>query len=231
MSSSLQKFNYAHMEALLGKPFDPVYAFMRLVPYMVESARTAATTDAHSYRGFHVAGSMYAINEIDKLAIQDSAGNLRRSVKEKVCAEKKLLGRATKAEATHIVGLVVLGTSNQEAIQQVSDLATPTLHFCSVCRVEVPEHPAVRRSTLAVTSGLESDVNQTFNVGQIQDLYARADKGDIDDSLFRGQPDFTDWEQRLATYSLAIGRLQEAGPSLEIREVIAQMAMSRTLTS
>jgi len=227
-----QEINYGNVERLTGKPIDPVLWFLQRVPYLVEQARSLGRQDAHSYRDFHVAGAIAAINPAERTYWEDAAGNLKRSNKSKVCAEKKLLGRALKHGFPHVIGLVVLSTTDRAEIKAVSDLETPTLHFCGVCRDEVPQHQCVADRTLVVTSGLNEDVNQTFTVGQVASLYPQALHGDSAAAfeLTRSRPDFHDWDQRIATYQMLTNGPEAVNLALEERQRLAQLALSKTVS-
>jgi len=224
------RLDYGRIEALLNKPFDPVFTFLLHAPYMIEDARAEGRVDAHSYRGFQVAGGAYGINPAEKTAWEDSAGNLKRESKNKICTERKLYTRAAKQGVTTMIGLVVLGTTDRELIREVSGLPTPTLHLCSDCRHDVPASPIVSASMLIIHSGLDSDVNQTFTIGQEVDMYARAEKGDVDPALFRHQTDFTDWEQRLQTYMTLTGGAEALSIPLEERQRLAQLALNKEVS-
>ncbi|HEX7368532.1 MAG TPA: hypothetical protein VF261_02655 [Candidatus Saccharimonadales bacterium] len=229
MSNALT-FNYGRVEELLGKPFDPVYAFLQQVPQLIVRAREIGARSAYSYRNVYVAGSIYGIDESEKTVWQETTGSVKRQGKEKVCFEKRALALASKTLIPRIIGMVILGASDRRQIESISGLATPTLHPCVVCRAEtLAQHPAVSASTLAVTSGLQGDVNQVFSVGQLQRLYERAGRGDIDAALYESHSDFTDWEQRLARYGDAVQRLEGTAPSIDTRLGLAQLAMSGSL--
>jgi len=83
---------------------------------------------------------------------------------------------------------------------------------------------------LIIHSGLDSDVNQTFTIGQEVDMYARAEKGDVDPALFRHQTDFTDWEQRLQTYMTLTGGAEALSIPLEERQRLAQLALNKEVS-
>ncbi|MBC7582019.1 hypothetical protein H7097_04105 [Aeromicrobium sp.] len=225
------RVEYGKIERITGQTFDPVLAFMQAVPAMIAKARNDGWSSAHSYRGFHVAGTAYAINTTDKVAVTESGGNLKRETKGKVCVEKRLDGRLRKS-MTDIIGFVVLGTSDQQSIEDVTGLATPTLHLCSDCRQEIPASPIVSPTTLIVHSGLVQDVNQAFTIGQEVGMYARVDKNQVDPLLHDALPDFHDWGARVNTYIKLTGG-QEAACAIDLgeRQRLAQLALSKTVQS
>jgi len=224
------RLNYGHIESMLGKPFDPVFAFLQRAPYMIEEARTKGQADVHSYRNFSVAGSFYAINSSEKIAWVDSAGNLKRESKNKICTERKLEGRARKYGMTDTIGAVILGTGNREQIREVSGLPTPTLHLCSACRHDLPASPLISPSSLIIHGCLDSDVNQAFAIGQEVNMYARAEKGVVDPKLFKAHDDLTDWDQRVQTYQALSGGAEATKLSLAERLRLAQLAINREVT-
>lgn len=224
------RVEYGKVEQLTGTEFDPVHWFLENIPFMIEQARSDGQRDAHSYRQFHVAGTGYAINTHDKISNIESAGNLKREPKSKVCVEKKLAGRMQK-DMTNLVGLVILATTDKHQIKQVSDLPTPTLHLCGECRHEILEYGIASPSTLVVHSGLDVDINQTFTLGQEVDMYANAEDGDIDERLFRAQPNFKDWTARLQTYDRLTGGHETALTiDLSERQRLAQLALNIEVT-
>lgn len=222
--------NYGHIERLLGKPIDPVFWFMQRVPFLVEIARDEGKKDAYSYRDFHVAGAAIAINSDEKIFWSDVAGNLKRENKNKICVERKLEGRARRHAMTDLVGFIVLGTTDRQQIEAVSGLPTPTLHWCADCRHDIPASPIVSPNALVVTCGLDSDVNQTFLAHQVVDMYREAERGHVKPALLTAQPDFTDWEQRVATYQVLSGGEEAVNLPLEMRQRLAQLALNKEVT-
>ena len=230
MSSTATELSYGKIEETLGRRFDPVLYFIQRIPYLVERARTMGRESAYSYRDFHVAGAIVAHSEAEKIIWEDVGGNLKRATKAKVCMERKLDGRAEKRGMLETIGYVVLGTTDKKAISEVSDLATPTLHWCTDCRHDIPNTPRTTPNTIIFTSGLEDDVNQSFLTYQLTDMYRRAESGDIDRALMRSQPSLDDWEMRVATYQAMTSGWESAAIPLHERQRLAQLALSGTIT-
>ncbi len=185
---------------LIGQPeFDPGRIFISQVPSMVDQARYAARTDAHSYRDFRVGATAFAYNpETQEIGI-NAAGNLKgRKDKAKICAERKVLEQSKKAGFSVVAGLVIAATTDLEKIKEVTGVSTATLHPCHECQAFCDEHPLMRDDTVIVTTGTDSDRYQVHTHTELRALY-RAD----DPELLETEPHtfgFDNWQQRIEIY-------------------------------
>lgn len=201
--------------------------FISSVPYMMYQARAAVRHSAHSYRGFLVGASAYAVRTHDGDTAVVSAGNLKNEHKSKVCAERKALALAKKAGFERIVGLVVAATTDLDLIEGVSGRKTPTLHPCADCRSMFHDHPLMRPDTLVVTTGLDTNRYQVHDVSELVDFYNRPSPP-LDTQYSIAGTD--NWEQRIATYDVLVSA-EHTRPETERRAaaVLAAMALTRTL--
>lgn len=181
------------------REFDTGHLLVSLVPNMVEQARFAAETDAHSYRDFKVGAAVLAVNDVTHETAVITAGNLKSRHKAKVCAERKALQQARKIGYTQAASIVVAGTTDAELIREVTGVATPTLHPCGECQNMFDSHPLMRDDTLIITTGLEDDIYQVHNFVELKGLYSIADLSVLE-TQEGGLHDFSNWEQRVALY-------------------------------
>jgi cytidine deaminase len=197
---------------------------------MARLARSVAEWEAYSYRNFHVGAAIYAVDPGSAAVGINAAGNLKLNIeRQKVCAEKRALRRAVKAELTHAIGFVCVGTTDRDQIEAVSGLRSPTLHLCSDCRIEtVGESPLVTDHTLMVTSGIESDITQVHTFGQMTEMY---DFDRYTDLAGVGQsnvvPNFNNWSARLRTYDALMYHAPD--PTDQMRAHFAQIAITGAL--
>jgi hypothetical protein len=228
---AFESFNYEEHGRMTGTTIDPVYWMMENIPLMVGKARQLGRKDAHSYRDFVVPGGMISLNEHDKIIGTDVAGNLKRANKGKVCFERKLLTRAKNNGMTSVLAIVGLATTNRTEIAEVSDLRSPTLHLCSDCRHAIPASPLVSPSTICFTSGIESDVNQAFQLGFLTDAYAKVEAGETVSELYASRPDMTDWDARKRAYQTMVGPNASHEFSVDQRLHFATLALSKSVTA
>ena len=207
--------------------FDPYHHFIDSVPFLVESARSAARIDSHSYRGFLVGAAAFTlVAQSQEIGIFTS-GNLKRGPHTaKVCAEKKALARAEKAGYAEAIGIVVAATSDTELIEEVTGVASPTLHPCGECRRLFDKHPIMQDETLIVTVGLDSDEYQVHSHAQLRTLYER------NETELLMQPSgygFGSWDMHVATYEF-LTHAETAVPEGERRSPakLAQLALLAT---
>ncbi len=209
--------------------YDPFRLFVDSVPQLAKMARNAANSEAYSYRNFLVGVAGFFINPSASEPGMLSAGNLKSArSKEKVCAEKKVLGQARKAGFTRAVGLVIAGTTDVELIEGVNDVAAPTLHPCTECRLDFEGNPLIGDDTLIITTGLENDRYQVHTYNQIRDLYKSGKI--VEDSSRNTGFGFADWEQHLDLYDqLTRAEAHVSEGSQRSRAMIAQMALLTAL--
>jgi cytidine deaminase len=227
MSSSIPGFNPAKYG--MSRRFDAYHSFIGMVPFMVDLARATANDDnqTYSYRDFRVGAVLMALVEGTNEIGTFSHGNLKKqSHTDKVCAERKALQRADKAGFTKAIGIVVAGTSDRDAIAEVSMRPTATLHPCEDCRHRFNEHPLVRPETLVISAGLDKDIYQVHTVKELDDYYASGtDVPEADVAHL----DFDSWSLRQANYD----HLRTSEQTLPIDQQrpdaqLARMALSAT---
>ncbi len=186
--------------SLEGHPgYDPHHLFVGAVPYAVDQARTAAETQAHSYRDFQVGAVVFAHHPETQETVLVSAGNTKSSRhKTKVCAERKALAQARKLGMQEAIGIVVAATTDIDLIAEVTDASTPTLHPCAECQAFFDDHELVRDETIVVTTGISSDIHQVHTRGELAKMY-RGRKQRPSTSIHGST--FDNWnETRLALY-------------------------------
>lgn len=178
--------------------FEPYHLFVGMVPYMVEQARHAADKEAHSYRGFLVGATVFAVQPSTQEIEMFSAGNLKsKKGKEKVCAEKKALNQAQKAGFTQVLGIAVAATTDRAKIEEVTDMPTATLHPCDDCLTMFEDHSQIRESTLVITAGIDVDIYEVHTTRELQDIALTKEFPDIE-HIHRG---FDNWGRRLNLFS------------------------------
>lgn len=207
--------------------FDPYHLFVGMVPYMVDQARSAASTEAYSYRDFLVGAAVFAAMPETGETTVVAAGNLKtRPGKEKVCAEKKALKTVSKTGHTEVIGLVVVGTTDRELIEQVTRRATPTLHPCDDCLGGFSEHAMMRDETLVVSAGIEEDIYEVHTHKELH-AAARNRKKAPPENLLSGMGN---WSLRQSRYDFLVEQEQQSPPHLQrSRATLAQIAMSLPL--
>lgn len=207
---------------------DDIYRdFIGSIPYMMKQARAAVRQSAHSYRGFLVGASAYAVRTHSNETAVLSAGNLKNQHKTKVCAERKALSLAKKAGFEHVVGLVVAATTNLDLIEGVTGRKTPTLHPCGDCRDMFHDHPLARPDMLVVTTGLDTNKYQVHTAAGLAEFYAQPAPALEAQDVVAG---IDNWDMRLATYDV-LASAELTRPSAERRPapMLAQMALTRSL--
>jgi cytidine deaminase len=205
--------------------FDPAHMFIGLIPHMVDQARTAAHTDAHSYRDFHVGAAGFVFNPSTHETAILTAGNLKaRKHTAKVCAERKVLEQAKKAGYLQAAGIVVAATTDVELIKDVSGVATETLHPCHDCQHFFHEHPLMANDTVIVSIGMDVDRYQVQTFEELANNYSSDDSTQLE-NLPCGFG-FEGWEHRVAMYDyLSIAERQLAENQRRPIGKLVQMAL------
>ncbi len=83
--------------------FDPYKRFIESVPDMLEDARAVVRdpNKSYSYRDVRVGCAAFVIDLEENSITKPARGNVKRGVKEKICAEKKILGVVKKQEVLY----------------------------------------------------------------------------------------------------------------------------------
>jgi hypothetical protein len=243
---------------------DPFYALIANMPNMIRATRTAALKRtnlatkyiglegvaepynlndlkglAHSYRGLHVAVSaLVGIPDTDINAIYIAGNTKAVPSKSKICAEKKLLSKASNEGFTEVTGFVGTSITDVDTIRDISDYPTPTLHWCPECRADGQASPLVSKNSLLATVGLDKNIYQVNRFEDVIDLYSGQHK-------FRDTPekfleytefkdDFSDLHQRLNLYTTLVqaeGLVGNIAPeeATRPRALLAQVALTMRL--
>ncbi len=165
----------------LGKTIDPYHLFIQLVPQMTDQIRMlrhARATEVgneiwHSYRGFPVVAAGFAVNGSDSTSVIINTGNLKASrAKEKVCAEKRMLGRLPKKGMTQLAGIIVASTTNEREIADIIGSPHATLLPCEDCTHLMEHDGHVSPDMPIVTVGLDEDIFQTTTPKELSAFYS-----------------------------------------------------------
>lgn len=221
---SMQYGNYAPTH---GEQLSPWQQYIQKLPYMALIARAAQNDHAYSYRDFHVGASLLAINK-KKLEMNIySAGNLKLDpTTDKFCAEAAVLAEAKKDKMTHAIGLVVIGTIDQEQIRDVTGRATPTLHPCASCRNLFTDSRLISSHTLVVTTDKDFSGHQVHTVGQLSEFYKNTKEAS--DHQVVKDAGFVDWVERPNIYQELADLSKDVGmriPPYRIAQYAAQATM------
>lgn len=172
--------------------FDPYHQFVELIPFLVDRAREARD-EAVSYRDFHVGAVLLAATgDLRFVGVIEAANTKPTPASDKVCAEKRLFGRARKKGYVEPVGLVVCGELNAD---HGSDLESPTLHPCLECREIIPDN------TLIMSVRPDKDAFELKTGRELKVLHAAAARGeDIGEQHTFYDPGFKKWESNRVYY-------------------------------
>ncbi|MGB4966941.1 MAG: hypothetical protein WBO35_01950 [Candidatus Saccharimonadales bacterium] len=204
----------------LGHMVDPYSQFVQSIPSMVAELRKQRQVqdDAYgngtwySYRNFPVLAAGFAWDMEDQESAVLITGNLKRQPKQKVCAEKRLLGqmRDSKKPFSHLVGIVIAATTDPSLIEAVIDKPRATLPPCFDCHLDFENSifPVVSNSMPIVTVGLSTDSFQVCTPGSLKDYYS--DKS-LPTFFHAVQTSMSEWEDRVETYHTLMVQETRAG--------------------
>jgi|GEM_PF-2484059 hypothetical protein len=216
---------------------DPWHLFVQLVPYLADQARErlAAHTITgnetwHSYRGFPVLAAGFGWDPIGLRSKTFITGNLKRAPKQKVCAEKRLLGqmRDGRNPFSQLVGIVVAGTTDPKLIADITDRPRATLPPCFDCYVDLANStlPHVQENMPIVTVGLKTDMFQVCTPKELKAYYSGQETSESFDIV---HPTMENWEQRIFEYQrLLMGKKLEE-PQALLRSEVACLVLGANL--
>lgn len=212
----------------LAENFDPYRNFVEDIPRLLAEARSAANTEALSYRKFHVGATGKLLNHNDFTAVYElSAGNMKVSQQEpKFCAEMNIIEQANQiAGENHFVGVVIAGTTDRDEIEAVNGIATPTLHPCDRCRHEMVSSAEFGADTMIITAGLKGQIAQVHFFGEMLGLYEGNAPADALTYATDTQFGFEEWPNIVDYYDEVL-----AAEHLEVsKPLIAKLAIESAI--
>ena len=136
---------------------------------LVDFARHAATTEAKSYRGFHVGCAVLARNPTTQRHKIFWGGNEKLEKNgRKVCAERRAVLRAIGEGYTYIVALAVTGPNQRD---DVSKVMARTLHPCHECRMFLDQLKGMAHDRLIITQQLPIGPREEWPFGVILEMH------------------------------------------------------------
>ena len=204
-------------------PFDPLLPFLLVGPHMINRARVASERSI-SYRGFRVGATALGFVPGEGLRLWSESNRKLAPDVPKDCAEKRVLEQARRAGCTQLLGLTVVGTTNVAKIEEVTNIATPTLHPCGTCRDMFADGGLVTPDVPIVSSGLDADLLELHTAAELAALYdpdtAYQSAGVVEDLGFAG------WTERAHQYP-SLGEVAAQADYMSVARFVITGEMSQ----
>jgi cytidine deaminase len=201
--------------------------FVSAVPLMVQMARHAVNNEAISHRDFHVGASAYVIKfDGSRLPIVIGGANYKPDEKSpKYCAEMDVIDHAEEDKYDQIIGMVIAGTDEPEAIKSVMGRVTPTLHPCTACQQKMQDSHLVTPDTVIVTMALDSDKAQVHTFDDLQMIYELEEKQGASIMAPAVDLDLANWDQKVSAFD-AITQMSADNDPVSVTQLVLSSTVS-----